>query len=85
MPTVKCGGCHNKFCFGCGRDKDHQPLICYIVRLWIKKCEDDSETANWINANTKECPKCQATIEKNGGCNVSLRLLTHLAHRSSGD
>ncbi|KAI0239870.1 hypothetical protein L0F63_002147 [Massospora cicadina] len=33
------------------------------------KCEDDSETANWIHANTKECPKCLSTIEKNGGCN----------------
>jgi len=37
--------------------------------MWLKKCADDSETANWICANTKECPKCQATIEKNGGCN----------------
>lgn len=30
---------------------------------------DDSETFNWINANTKDCPKCSAPIEKNGGCN----------------
>lgn len=36
---------------------------------WKKKCDDDSETYNWIHANTKECPKCQATIEKDGGCN----------------
>ena len=27
--------------------------------MWLKKCEDDSETANWINANTKDCPKCK--------------------------
>ena len=68
VPTVKCSLDH-KFCFGCGLDVDHQPAICPIVKLWLKKCADDSETANWIQANTKECPKCQATIEKNGGCN----------------
>nr|2M9Y_A Chain A, E3 ubiquitin-protein ligase ARIH1 [Homo sapiens] len=34
-----------------------------------KKCDDDSETSNWIAANTKECPKCHVTIEKDGGSN----------------
>jgi hypothetical protein len=24
-----------------------------MLARWIKKCEDDSETANWIAANTK--------------------------------
>ncbi|KAI9621728.1 hypothetical protein H4Q26_015494 [Puccinia striiformis f. sp. tritici PST-130] len=48
---------------------DHQPCICPIVKLWQQKCADDSETANWISANTKECTKCHSTIEKNGGCN----------------
>lgn len=46
-----------------------QPAICPLVKKWMKKCEDDSETANWISAHTKECPKCHSTIEKNGGCN----------------
>ncbi len=27
----------------------------------------DSETANYISANTKDCPKCKVCIEKNGG------------------
>ncbi|KAI7881809.1 hypothetical protein K492DRAFT_176902 [Lichtheimia hyalospora FSU 10163] len=67
VPTVQCN-CSFKFCFGCGL-ADHQPTICAIVKKWLKKCEDDSETANWISAHTKECPKCQSTIEKNGGCN----------------
>ncbi|KAK9377523.1 uncharacterized protein V1513DRAFT_422787 [Lipomyces chichibuensis] len=67
VPTVQCA-CGHRFCFGCGLS-DHQPCICVLVKKWIKKCEDDSETANWISANTKECPKCMATIEKNGGCN----------------
>lgn len=68
VPSVQCA-CGTHFCFGCGLESDHQPCICPIVKLWVKKCADDSETANWISANTKECPKCQATIEKNGGCN----------------
>ncbi|KAG9286773.1 hypothetical protein G9A89_012323 [Geosiphon pyriformis] len=67
VPTVECD-CHHRFCFGCGV-ADHQPSICALVKRWIKKCEDDSETANWISAHTKECSKCHSTIEKNGGCN----------------
>lgn len=50
-------------------DEREKPAICVIVKKWLKKCEDDSETANWISAHTKECPRCQSTIEKNGGCN----------------
>ncbi|GAM36597.1 ariadne homolog [Talaromyces pinophilus] len=67
VPTVHCA-CKHSFCFGCGLN-DHQPPPCSLVKMWLKKCEDDSETANWISANTKECPKCLSTIEKNGGCN----------------
>lgn len=67
VPTVACD-CKHRFCFGCGLN-DHQPAPCDLVKKWLKKCADDSETANWISANTKECPKCNSTIEKNGGCN----------------
>jgi ariadne-1 len=67
VPTVKCTNNHS-FCFGCLLP-DHQPCICALVKLWLQKCADDSETANWISANTKECSKCQSMIEKNGGCN----------------
>ncbi|OXA59206.1 E3 ubiquitin-protein ligase ariadne-1 [Folsomia candida] len=63
--TCRCGF---SFCFCCGRSS-HQPLTCVMIKKWIQKCEDDSETANWIEANTKDCPKCGVTIEKNGGCN----------------
>ncbi|BEI86918.1 hypothetical protein CcaverHIS002_0702640 [Cutaneotrichosporon cavernicola] len=68
VPTVTCT-CGHDLCFGCGYPADHRPVLCKIVKAWEKKCADDSETANWLNANTKECPKCQSTIEKNGGCN----------------
>ncbi|KAG8832946.1 hypothetical protein FRC17_000275 [Serendipita sp. 399] len=67
VPTVTCGQGH-KFCFGCSIDSDHRPVLCNVAKLWVKKCQDDSETANWIKTNTKECSKCHSTIEKNGGC-----------------
>lgn len=63
--TCKCG---HTFCFACGENW-HDPVQCKWLRKWIKKCDDDSETSNWIAANTKECPKCHVTIEKDGGCN----------------
>ncbi|PRQ72460.1 hypothetical protein AAT19DRAFT_16384 [Rhodotorula toruloides] len=68
IPTVQCA-CGHIFCFGCQLDGDHRPCCCPIVKRWMKKCKDDSETSNWISANTKECTKCHSTIEKNGGCN----------------
>ncbi|EGG11869.1 uncharacterized protein MELLADRAFT_88961 [Melampsora larici-populina 98AG31] len=67
VPSVTCD-CGYRFCFGCSLP-DHQPCICPVVKMWHKKCADDSETANWISAHTKECAKCHSTIEKNGGCN----------------
>lgn len=76
VPTVKCL-CGHFFCFSCGNG-GHAPAVCDVVRMWIRKCEDDSETANWISANTKECPNCDSSIEKNGGCNhMSCRKCRH--------
>lgn len=37
---------------------------------WRQKCVDDSETHNWLSANSKPCPKCAKLVEKNGGCNL---------------
>lgn len=65
---VQCGACSTRFCFNCGDDA-HAPATCDMLQLWRKKASDDSETVNWVAANTKNCPKCQRTIEKNGGCN----------------
>ncbi|EPS97173.1 hypothetical protein FOMPIDRAFT_1166715 [Fomitopsis schrenkii] len=70
VPIVACGNsATHKFCFGCNVDGDHRPVVCSVAKMWLQKCHDDSETANWIKSNTKECSKCQSTIEKNGGCN----------------
>lgn len=64
---VKCV-CGKEFCFLCGENW-HEPVRCDMIRKWKKKCEDDSEISHWKGANTKECPKCYTSIEKNGGCN----------------
>lgn len=60
--------CGEAFCFACRRD-DHSPATCEQLRLWLIKCKDDSETYNWLQANTRSCPICKTAIEKNGGCN----------------
>ncbi|XP_078621115.1 E3 ubiquitin-protein ligase arih1-like isoform X5 [Branchiostoma floridae x Branchiostoma japonicum] len=64
---VSCA-CGHSFCFSCSENW-HDPVKCSWLKKWKKKCDDDSETSNWIAANTKECPKCHVTIEKDGGCN----------------
>ncbi|KAM7437995.1 E3 ubiquitin-protein ligase arih2 [Porites harrisoni] len=65
---IWCSHCYSIFCFMCG-EKYHAPTDCYTIKKWLTKCEDDSETANYITANTKDCPHCGSCIEKNGGCN----------------
>lgn len=44
VPTVCCD-CGHRFCFGCG-NPEHQPAVCMLVKRWLKKCEDDSETVS---------------------------------------
>ncbi|XP_046425435.1 potential E3 ubiquitin-protein ligase ariadne-2 [Neodiprion virginianus] len=65
---VICSSCKTPFCFRCGMDY-HAPTDCGTIKKWLTKCADDSETANYICAHTKDCPKCHICIEKNGGCN----------------
>ncbi|KAF1767074.1 hypothetical protein GCK72_007032 [Caenorhabditis remanei] len=60
--------CETRFCFNCCLEF-HDPIDCRLMKKWLKKCSDDSETSNWMNTNTKDCPKCSVPIEKNGGCN----------------
>uniref|UniRef100_A0A0R3S546 RBR-type E3 ubiquitin transferase n=1 Tax=Elaeophora elaphi TaxID=1147741 RepID=A0A0R3S546_9BILA len=62
--------------FQCGCDY-HAPTSCETIRKWLTKCADDSETANYISAHTKDCPNCHSCIEKNGGCN-HMQQLTEL-------
>lgn len=46
---VKCN-CQTVFCFQCA-DQWHEPVKCDLLKKWKKKCDDDSETANWIGKN----------------------------------
>lgn len=63
-----CDHCHLSFCLVCG-EEPHAPCPCKELATWNEKCRNESETANWILANTKSCPKCVSRIEKNQGCN----------------
>ncbi|CDP07582.1 unnamed protein product [Coffea canephora] len=65
---VQCA-CGVQFCFSCSSEA-HSPCSCLMWKLWTKKCQDESETVNWIKVNTKYCPKCYKPVEKNGGCNL---------------
>ncbi|XP_068335409.1 probable E3 ubiquitin-protein ligase ARI2 [Pyrus communis] len=65
---VECA-CALQFCFNC-LSEAHSPCSCQIWKLWCQKCQDESETVNYIAVNTKPCPKCHKLVEKNGGCNL---------------
>ena len=64
---VECA-CGVAFCFKCSK-APHSPCTCKMWDLWEEKINGDSETRNWLAANTKPCPKCDKPVEKNGGCN----------------
>ncbi|KAK7101775.1 potential E3 ubiquitin-protein ligase ariadne-2-like [Littorina saxatilis] len=65
---VECSVCKSTFCFRCGIEY-HAPTDCDVIKKWLTKCADDSETANYISAHTKDCPSCHVCIEKSAGCN----------------
>ncbi|XP_069694109.1 potential E3 ubiquitin-protein ligase ariadne-2 isoform X2 [Periplaneta americana] len=48
-----CNVCRTVFCFRCGTDY-HAPTDCATIKKWLTKCADDSETANYISAHTKD-------------------------------
>jgi len=70
--------CGNLICFGCGKE-GHWPCSCEQQKWWLEIYskeknlfqENESEALNlkWLMRYTQECPKCNAPIEKNGGCN----------------
>jgi len=75
--TVVVCSCGHPFCFRCC-EPAHDPSTCDQLKEWLEKCQNESETANWILANTKKCPECQARIEKNQGCNhMSCKVCKH--------
>jgi ariadne-1 len=51
VSTVRCS-CGSVFCSKCGEEA-HEPCTCAQLVDWNQKCMNESETANWILANTK--------------------------------
>jgi len=56
--------CGYQFCFKCHHEA-HAPATCDHMKSWDK----ESEVFNWKAINCRECPKCNVSVEKNGGCN----------------
>jgi len=65
--TVHCK-CGYDFCFSCGA-QGHVGCPCDLVEKWLRREQSDDATQIWLQAKTKECPKCQVRIEKNKACN----------------
>ena len=54
--------------FKCGIDY-HAPTDCDTIKKWLTKCADDSETANYISAHTKDVSD---TVMFQHGCFVGV-------------
>jgi ariadne-1 len=81
--------CSHPFCFKCGEEAHDPVSCgnivsvgfsalfdsCHSAQLsdWLQKCMSESETANWILANTKKCPNCNTRIEKNQGTHFTIQ------------
>ena len=62
---IKCK-CQKSYCFGCSTEP-HKPINCELTEKWKAKNTSESEDVLYLTANTKGCPKCKCTIEKNEG------------------
>jgi ariadne-1 len=65
---ITCNYCQTSFCFQCVQPW-HDPIKCILLLQWNKKILDECQTILWLKMNTKSCPQCKVSIEKNGGCN----------------
>jgi len=50
-------------------NENHLPADCKTTSEWMVKHNSEAENVNWIIINTKQCPMCNKSIEKNQGCN----------------
>ena len=75
---IKCK-CGTLFCFSCLKES-HIPCSCDMINIWNnihselrksfgEEIDEYEENFLWVNKNTKKCPNCGVTIEKNQGCN----------------
>jgi ariadne-1 len=63
--VAKCQ-CGTRICWKCG-GPSHAPLRCGLVNEWEKLVQRSND--GWIADHTQPCGRCNAPIEKNGGCN----------------
>jgi ariadne-1 len=54
-----CAGGHT-FCAGCRMLEAHAPASCDVVKLWQKKCDDDSET---FSTRLVACGRCSVDAD----------------------
>ena len=71
-PVVECGkgtgrGCGAKTCF-IHKIPWHEGLTCDQYSDRLEHSDADKKAAEWKARMTKPCPKCEAPIEKDGGC-----------------
>ena len=55
MSKIMCRITSIVYCYSyqCGGNY-HAPTDCETIKRWLTKCADDSETANYISAHTKD-------------------------------
>lgn len=62
-----CPNCKGRYCLRCKKPALTQ---AHEVRCEIYWMEDHAkENIEWLKENTKNCPRCEFRVEKNGGCN----------------
>jgi len=77
--NIECPNCHQRYCSNCLRN--HRARVtCDQARILAEATEHtrDPETAQWLAANSKNCPSCKTPIQKKGGCNhMTCRMCRH--------
>ncbi len=69
--------CLKRTCFRCSNE-DHYPIHCHTLEMWNELDRSEGKTMDWLLSNTKRCPKCRMSIEKNQGCrHMKCRFCTH--------
>lgn len=81
--SIECS-CGHYYCWTCLQE-GHEPVSCQHWKQWFEKIrqmqskdgnldelgEQEEISANnlWLLTNSKNCPNCKTSIEKNEGCN----------------
>ncbi|GAB1609162.1 E3 ubiquitin-protein ligase parkin-like [Argonauta hians] len=69
LKEVECATCQHKFCRQCSSNAHIGPCSRGPVENCDEYSEYESKAAKLIQKISKPCPKCEANVEKSGGCN----------------